>query len=73
MDLLEALTGSLLWATLFSIALFVGGQHRHELPREEVKAPEAIASGLKLIALFVALQVFLLLGGRSTSPASLSI
>lgn len=68
MDLLEALTGSLLWATLFSIALFVGGSVATTFLAKKSKLLKPIASGLKLIALFAAIQAFLLLGGREQFP-----
>lgn len=68
MELLQILTGSLMWATLFSIALFVGGSIATNFLAKKSKLLKPIASGLKLIALFVALQVFLLLGGREQFP-----
>jgi small-conductance mechanosensitive channel len=68
MDLLPVLTGSLLWATLFSIALFVGGSIATTFLAKKSKLLKPIASGLKLIALFVAIQAFLLLGGRAQFP-----
>ncbi|MHB8843144.1 MAG: cyclic nucleotide-binding domain-containing protein [Nitrospirota bacterium] len=68
MDLFEVLTGSLLWATLFSIALFAGGSVATTFLAKKSKLLKPIASGLKLIALFAAIQVFLLLGGREHFP-----
>jgi len=68
MELLQILTGSLMWATLFSLALFVGGSIATNFLAKKSKLLKPIASGLKLIALFVALQVFLLLGGREQFP-----
>ncbi len=68
MELLQVLTGSLLWATLFSIALFVGGSIATNFLAKKSKLLKPIASGLKLIALFVAIQAFLFLGGREQYP-----
>lgn len=68
MELVQVLTGSLLWATLFSIALFVGGSIATNFLAKKSKLLKPIASGLKLIALFVALQAFLLLGAREHFP-----
>ena len=68
MDFLQILTGSLLWATLFSIALFVGGSIATNFLAKKSKLLKPIASGLKLIALFVAIQAFLILGGNEGFP-----
>ena len=68
MELLQVLTSSLLWATLFSIALFVGGSIATNFLATKSKLLKPIASGLKLIALFVAIQAFLFLGGREQYP-----
>ena len=68
MELVQVLTGSLLWATLFSIALFVGGSIATNFLAKKSRLLTPIASGLKLIALFVAIQAFLFLGGREQYP-----
>ena len=68
MELIRALTGSLLWASLFSIALFVGGSIATNFLANKSNLLKPIASGLKLIALFVAIQAFLFLGGREQYP-----
>ena len=68
MELIEILTGSLLWATLFSIALYVGGSIATNFLANKSKLLKPIASGLKLIALFVAIQSFLILGGNEGFP-----
>jgi len=68
MELIQALTGSLLWATLFSIALFVGGSIATNFLAKKSKLLKPIASGLKLIALFVAIQAFILLGAKEHFP-----
>ena len=68
MEFLQVLTGSLLWTTLFSIALYVGGSIATNFLARKSKLLKPIASGLKLIALFVALQTFLLLGARDHFP-----
>ena len=64
MELTQILTGSLLWAALFSIGLFVAGGIATHVLAGKSSLLKPIASGLKLIALFVALQVFLLLGAK---------
>lgn len=69
MDLLEILTGSLLWAALFSVALYVGGSIATTFLARKSKLLKPIASGLKLLALFVAIESFLLLGGNEGFPA----
>jgi small-conductance mechanosensitive channel/CRP-like cAMP-binding protein len=68
MELMQVLTGSLLWATLFSIALYVGGSIATNFLAAKSKLLKPIASGLKLIALFVAIQTFLFLGGNEGFP-----
>jgi small-conductance mechanosensitive channel/CRP-like cAMP-binding protein len=68
MELIQALTGSLLWATLFSIGLFVGGSIATNFLARKSRLLKPIASGLKLIALFVAVQAFLFLGARDHFP-----
>lgn len=68
MDLIQILTGSLLWATLFSIALFVGGSIATNFLAKKSKLLKPIASGLKLLALFIAVQAFLFLGGSESFP-----
>jgi small-conductance mechanosensitive channel/CRP-like cAMP-binding protein len=68
MEILQFLTSSLLWATLFSIGLFVGGSIATNFLASKSKLLKPIGSGLKLIALFVAIQAFLFLGGREQYP-----
>src|SRR5512139_3942152 len=68
MELLQILTGSLLWATLFSIGLFIGGSIATNFLAKKSKLLKPIASGLKLLALFVAIESFLLLGGNEGFP-----
>ncbi len=68
MELVQALTGSLLWATLFSIGLFVAGSIATNILAKQSSLLRPIASGLKLIALFVAIQAFLLLGAQDRLP-----
>lgn len=68
MELVQVLTGSLLWATLFSIALYVGGSIATTFLARKSKLLKPIASGLKLLALFVAVQVWLFLGGNEAFP-----
>ncbi len=68
MELIQVLTGSLLWATIFSIGLFVGGSIATNFLAKKSKLLKPIASGLKLIALFVAIQAFLFLGAKEHYP-----
>jgi small-conductance mechanosensitive channel/CRP-like cAMP-binding protein len=68
MELIQVLTGSLLWATIFSIGLFVGGSIATNFLARKSKLLKPIASGLKLIALFVAVRAFLFLGGDEGFP-----
>ena len=68
MEFMQVLTGSLLWATLFSIALYVGGSIATNFLAKKSRLLKPIASGLKLLALFVAVQAFLFLGGNEGFP-----
>jgi len=68
MELMQVLTGSLLWATLFSIGIFVGGSIATNFLATKSKLLKPIASGLKLIALFVAIRAFLFLGAEESFP-----
>ena len=68
MELIKDLTGSLLWATLLSIALYAAGSIAIDLLAKKSTLLKPIASGLKLIALFVAIQVFLHLGAAEYHP-----
>ncbi len=68
MELIEALTGSLLWATLFSIGILVAGIIATNFLAKKSSLLKPIGTGLKLVALFVALQAFLLLGATDHLP-----
>ncbi len=68
MELIEALTGSLLWATLFSVGIFVAGILATNFLAKKSGLLKPIGSGLKLVALFAALQAFLLLEAKDHFP-----
>jgi small-conductance mechanosensitive channel/CRP-like cAMP-binding protein len=68
MELIHVLTGSLFWATVFSVGLFVGGIVATNFLARKSALLKPIGSGLKLIALFVSIQAFLYLGGREAFP-----
>jgi small-conductance mechanosensitive channel/CRP-like cAMP-binding protein len=68
MELLKVLTGSLFWATTASIALFVAGSIATNYLAKKSTLLKPIASGLKLVLLFVVIQVFLHLGAAEAYP-----
>jgi small-conductance mechanosensitive channel/CRP-like cAMP-binding protein len=68
MSLLQDLTGSLLWVTLFSVVLFSGGIVAIGFLTRQSALLKPMGSGLKIIAFFVSVQVFLLLGGHDYYP-----
>lgn len=68
MELVQALTGSLLWATLFSVALFVAGSIATNFLAKKSALLKPIGTGLTLVALFVSLQAFLFLGAKEHFP-----
>jgi small-conductance mechanosensitive channel/CRP-like cAMP-binding protein len=68
LDLIKDLAGSLLWATLISVGLYVGGMFATGFLARKSNLLKPIGSGLKLIVLFVSLQAFLLLGAREHYP-----
>ena len=68
MELLKDLTGSLFWATTVSIALFVAGSIATNYLAKKSTLLKPIASGLKLVLLFVVIQVFLHLGAAEAYP-----
>ncbi len=67
MEFIQALTGPLFWATALSVALYVGGVlvSGHIAKKSELLKP--VGAGLKLIALFIVIQVFLHLGAEERS------
>jgi len=68
MSFLQDLTGSLLWVTLFSVVLFSGGIVAIGFLTRQSDLLKPMGPGLKIIAFFVSVQVFLLLGGHDSSP-----
>jgi small-conductance mechanosensitive channel/CRP-like cAMP-binding protein len=68
MDLINDLSGSLLWATLLSIVLFISGSIAIGFLARKSAQLKPIGTGLKLIVLFIALQVFLRLGAEEHYP-----
>ena len=67
-EFIKSLVGSLLWATIISIALYVGGSIATSFLARKSRLLKPIASGLKHIVLFMALQAFLLFGAREHFP-----
>ena len=68
MSFLQDLTGSLLWVTLFSVVLFAGGVVAIGFLTRQSDLLKPMGPGLKIIAFFVSVQVFLLLGGHEYYP-----
>ncbi|OGW36289.1 MAG: hypothetical protein A2X58_01625 [Nitrospirae bacterium GWC2_56_14] len=68
MSFLQDLTGSLLWVTLFSVILFSGGIVAIGFLMRQSDLLKPMGPGLKVIAFFVSVQVFLLLGGHDHYP-----
>ncbi len=68
MELLKDLTGSLLWATLLSIILYAASSIAIGFLARKSILLKPVGSGLKLIALFAAVQVFLRLGAAEYHP-----
>jgi small-conductance mechanosensitive channel/CRP-like cAMP-binding protein len=68
MSFLQDLTGSLLWVTLFSALLFAAGIFAIGFLTRQSDLLKPMGPGLKIIAFFVSVQVFLLLGGHDYYP-----
>ncbi len=68
MELTQVPTGSLLWAALFSFGLLAAGGAAAHVLAGKSGLLKPVASGLRLISLFVALQAFLLLGANDHLP-----
>ena len=68
LDLVKDLAGSLFWAAIISIGLFVGGSIATGFLARKSQLLKPIATWLKFIVLFVAIQAFLLLGAREQYP-----
>lgn len=64
MEFIQALTGSLFWATALSIALYAGGAVVSGRIAKKSELMKPIGAGLKLIALFIVIQVFIHLGAE---------
>jgi small-conductance mechanosensitive channel/CRP-like cAMP-binding protein len=68
MELLKDLSGSLFWATALSIILYTAASIAVNFLAKKSSLLKPIGSGLKLIALFLALQVFLHFGAAEYHP-----
>lgn len=62
MELLNDLTGSLFWATTLSLLFFVASSIAIAFLSKKSAQLKPVGSGLKLIAFFFSVQVFLHLG-----------
>ena len=67
-EFVQALAGSLFWATLISVVLFVAGSIGVGLLEKKSDLLKPIGAGLKFIILFLALQIFIRLGAEEHSP-----
>ena len=68
MELLKDLTGSLFWATALSLVLFIASSIAIGYLAKKSVQLKPIGSGLKLIAFFFVVQVFLHLGAAESHP-----
>lgn len=68
MDFLNDLTGSLFWSALFGIAVFVAGSIATGFLAKKSVLLKPIGSGLQLVVLFIAVQLFLHLGAAESHP-----
>lgn len=68
MSFFQDLTGSPLWVTLFSVVLFSAGIVAIGFLTRQSDLLKPMGPGLKIIAFFVSVQVFLLLGGHDSYP-----
>ncbi len=68
MALLSDLTGSLFWAALFSLVLYIAAFIAIGFLAKKSALLKPVGAGLKLIALFIALQAFLRLGAAEAHP-----
>lgn len=68
MNFIKDLTGSLFWATLLSIIFYVAGFIATGFLAKKSDLLKPIGSGLKLIVLFIAVQVFRHLGAAEYYP-----
>lgn len=67
-EFVQALTGSLFWATSIGILLFVAGSMAIGLLEKKSDLLKPIGAGLKFIILFLSLQIFIRLGAEEHSP-----
>jgi len=68
MDFITDLTGSLFWAAMLGVVLFIAGSFATGYLAKKSVLLKPIGSGLQLIVLFIALQVFLHLGAAEYHP-----
>jgi small-conductance mechanosensitive channel/CRP-like cAMP-binding protein len=68
MDIIRGLSFALHWAAAISILIYVGGSIAIGFLSKKSALLKPIGSGLKLIVLFAALQVFILFGGADRAP-----
>ncbi|HSQ77529.1 MAG TPA: mechanosensitive ion channel domain-containing protein, partial [Nitrospirota bacterium] len=68
MELIKNLTGSLFWTTALSIILYVVGSIAIGLLEKKSELLKPVGTGLKLVVLFLSLQIFIRLGAEEHSP-----
>jgi len=68
MEFLKDLTGSLFWAMVLSVILYAAASFAIGLLAKKSDLLKPIGTGLNLIALFLAVQIFLRLGAAETHP-----
>jgi small-conductance mechanosensitive channel len=68
MEFIKDLTGSLFWATALSIFLYVASSIAIGLLAKKSELLKPIGAGLKLIVLFISLQIFVHLGAEEHAP-----
>lgn len=68
MDFLQDLTGSLFWALALSIIVYVGGSMAIGFLARKSELLKPIGVGLKLVVLFISIQIFLHLGAAEYHP-----
>ncbi|HYA86496.1 MAG TPA: mechanosensitive ion channel family protein [Nitrospirota bacterium] len=68
MEIVNDLTASLLWALVLSVLIYVGSYIAIGFLSKMSALLKPIGTGLKLIALFLSIQIFLHLGAAETHP-----
>lgn len=68
MEFLKDLTGSLFWATVLGVAIYAASSIAIGFLAKKSTLLKPVGSGLNLVALFVAVQVFLHLGAAEYHP-----